>query len=67
MSLTPEYVVMALNLANKSVVITGAARGLGKIALFLASDLSSHIIGQTIYADGGRMALNQLVPVKPEA
>ena len=36
---------------------------IGKIAVFLASDMSSYIIGQTIYADGGRMALNITVPV----
>ncbi|MEE2692043.1 MAG: SDR family NAD(P)-dependent oxidoreductase [Pseudomonadota bacterium] len=33
------------------------------VALFLASDMASYITGQTIYPDGGRLALNYLVPV----
>jgi NAD(P)-dependent dehydrogenase (short-subunit alcohol dehydrogenase family) len=33
------------------------------IAVFLASEDSSYITGQTIYPDGGRMALNYTVPV----
>ena len=35
-----------------------------KIAVFLASGDSSYITGQTIYPDGGRLALNYTVPVK---
>ncbi len=34
------------------------------VAVFLASDDSSYITGQTIYPDGGRLALNYTVPVK---
>ena len=36
---------------------------IGQIAAFLASDAASYITGQTIYADGGRMALNYTVPI----
>ncbi len=36
----------------------------GKIAVFLASHMSSYITGQTIYPDGGRLGLNYTVPVK---
>jgi len=42
----------------------GGSDEIASIALFLASDMASYITGQTIFADGGRMALNYTVPVK---
>ena len=42
----------------------GEAAEVASVALFLASEDSSYITGQTIYPDGGRLALNYTVPVK---
>jgi glucose 1-dehydrogenase len=39
---------------------------IASIAVFLASSDASYITGETIYADGGRLALNYTVPVKDE-
>ena len=33
------------------------------VAVFLASDDASYLTGQSIYPDGGRLALNYTVPV----
>jgi len=45
----------------------GDAEEIASIALFLASSEAGYITGQTIYADGGRLALNYNVAVKDEA
>jgi NAD(P)-dependent dehydrogenase (short-subunit alcohol dehydrogenase family) len=42
----------------------GEPEEVASVALFLASEDSSYITGQTIYPDGGRLALNYTVPVK---
>ena len=41
----------------------GEPSEIAKVALFLASDDASYLTGQTIYPDGGRLALNYTVPV----
>jgi glucose 1-dehydrogenase len=40
---------------------------IASIAVFLASQEASYITGETIYADGGRLALNYTVPVEEKA
>ena len=41
----------------------GEPEEVASIVAFLASDDASYMTGQTLYADGGRMALNYTVPV----
>ncbi len=42
----------------------GEPAEIASVAAFLASADASYITGQTVYVDGGRMALNYTVPVK---
>lgn len=42
----------------------GTPEEVATVALFLATDDSSYITGQTIYPDGGRLGLNYTVPVE---
>lgn len=44
----------------------GEPAEVASIAVFLASDDASYMSGQTLYVDGGRLALNYTVPVKQE-
>jgi NAD(P)-dependent dehydrogenase (short-subunit alcohol dehydrogenase family) len=41
----------------------GEPAEIAQVAVFLASDDASYLTGQTIYPDGGRLALNYTVPV----
>ena len=41
----------------------GDPEEVANVAVFLASDEASYVTGQTIYPDGGRLALNYTVPV----
>jgi len=41
----------------------GEPEEIASVAVFLASAESSYIVGQTIYPEGGRLALNYTVPV----
>ena len=42
----------------------GEASEVAEVALFLAGDAGSYMLGQTVYPDGGRLILNYTVPVE---
>jgi hypothetical protein len=58
---SPKAVVGALSRTPLGRV--GEPDEVARVAVFLASEDSSYITGQTIYPDGGRLALNYTVPV----
>src|SRR5215468_4070916 len=45
----------------------GEPEEIASVAVFLASTDSSYITGQTVYADGGRLPLNYVMPVPDDA
>ncbi len=45
----------------------GTPDEVARVAVFLASDYASYLTGETIYPDGGRLALNYTVPVADDA
>ncbi len=63
-SVVNDKAAMARVMSRTPMGRVGDPSEIASIALFLASDDSSYVTGQTIYADGGRMPLNYTVPVK---
>ncbi len=58
-----DKAAMAKILSRTPLGRIGEADEVASVAVFLASEESSYITGQTIYPDGGRLALNYTVPV----
>ena len=50
-------------LSRTPIGLMGEPAEVANVAVFLASDDASYLTGQTIYPDGGRLALNYTVPV----
>jgi glucose 1-dehydrogenase len=49
-------------LSRTPLLRIGEPSEMASVVAFLASDEASYVTGQTIYADGGRLALNYTVP-----
>lgn len=62
-SIATDKAVSNMLLSRTPLLRFGEPSEMAAIAVFLASDDSSYITGQTIFADGGRMALNYVVKV----
>jgi NAD(P)-dependent dehydrogenase (short-subunit alcohol dehydrogenase family) len=54
-------------LARTPIGRIGLPEEIASVAAFLASDDAAYVTGETIYVDGGRLALNYTVPVKEDA
>lgn len=52
-----------ISLSRTPMMRLAAPEEIAEVALFLASDAASYVTGQTIYADGGRLALHRTVKV----
>ncbi len=63
-SVVNDKAAMARVMSRTPMGRVGEPSEIASIAVFLASDESSYVTGQTIYADGGRMPLNYTVPVR---
>lgn len=63
-SVVNDKAAMARVMSRTPLGRVGEPSEIASIAVFLASDESSYVTGQTIYADGGRMPLNYTMPVK---
>ncbi len=44
----------------------GTPEEVASVAVFLASDYASYLVGETVYPDGGRLALNYTVPLRED-
>jgi NAD(P)-dependent dehydrogenase (short-subunit alcohol dehydrogenase family) len=62
-SVVNDKAAMARVMSRTPMGRVGEPSEIASIAVFLASDESSYVTGQTIYADGGRMPLNYTMPV----
>jgi NAD(P)-dependent dehydrogenase (short-subunit alcohol dehydrogenase family) len=62
-SVASDKLAMRRLLSRTPLGRIGEPAEIAAVAVFLASDDSSYITGQTIYADGGRLPLNYTVPV----
>lgn len=65
-SVVNDKAAMARVMSRTPMGRVGEPSEIASIAVFLASDDSSYVTGQTIYADGGRMPLNYTMPVKEQ-
>lgn len=66
-SITTDREARRRLLSRTPLARVGEPSEVAAVAAFLASDDASYITGQTIYPDGGRLALNYTVAVSDEA